>query len=31
MPKVEANGINIYYEYMGDGEPLALMAGVFVP
>ena len=27
MPKVEANGINIFYEYMGDGEPLALIGG----
>ena len=27
MPKVEANGINIFYEYLGDGEPLALIGG----
>ena len=27
MPKVEANGINIFYEYMGDGDPLALIGG----
>ena len=27
MPKVQANGINIFYEYMGDGEPLALIGG----
>ena len=27
MPKVEANGINIYYELMGKGDPLALIGG----
>ncbi len=27
MPKVAANGINIYYEFMGNGEPLALVGG----
>jgi pimeloyl-ACP methyl ester carboxylesterase len=27
MPKVQANGINIYYEFMGKGEPLALIGG----
>tara|TARA_Y100001970_G_scaffold267935_1_gene358604 strand:- start:66220 stop:67047 length:828 start_codon:yes stop_codon:yes gene_type:complete len=27
MPKVSANGINIYYELMGKGEPLALIGG----
>lgn len=28
MPKVQANGINIFYEYMGQGEmPLALIGG----
>ena len=27
MPKLEANGINIYYEFMGDGDPLALIGG----
>ena len=27
MPKVEANGIDIYYEFMGDGDPLALIGG----
>ena len=27
MPKVSANGINIYYELMGAGEPLALIGG----
>ena len=23
MPKVAANGIDIFYEFMGEGEPLA--------
>ena len=27
MPKVMANGINIYYELMGKGDPLALIGG----
>jgi pimeloyl-ACP methyl ester carboxylesterase len=27
MPKVHANGIDIYYEVMGAGEPLLLIAG----
>lgn len=27
MPKVQANGIGIYYELMGKGEPLALIGG----
>lgn len=27
MPKVQANGIDIYYELMGKGEPLALIGG----
>ncbi|MFN3234451.1 MAG: alpha/beta fold hydrolase [Gammaproteobacteria bacterium] len=27
MPKVSANGINIYYERHGQGEPLVLIAG----
>ena len=27
MPKVAANGIDIYYELMGKGEPLALIGG----
>ena len=28
MPKVQANGISIYYEYMGEGDvPLALVGG----
>lgn len=27
MPKVQANGINIYYEFMGRGDPLALIGG----
>ena len=27
MPKVNANGINIYYELMGKGDPLALIGG----
>jgi len=28
MPKVNANGINIYYEIHGAGEPLVLIAGL---
>ena len=27
MPKVQANGIDLYYELMGKGEPLALIGG----
>jgi len=27
MPKLEANGIQLYYEVHGDGEPLLLIAG----
>ena len=27
MPNVQANGINIYYELMGRGDPLALIGG----
>ncbi len=27
MPKVMANGINMYYELMGKGDPLALIGG----
>lgn len=27
MPKVQANGINVYYEFMGRGDPLALIGG----
>src|SRR5271163_2043890 len=27
MPKVEANGIEVYYEVQGAGEPLLLIAG----
>ena len=27
MPKANANGINIYYELMGKGDPLALIGG----
>ena len=28
MPHVQANGINIYYESQGEGEPLLLIAGL---
>jgi len=28
MPYVQANGINIYYESQGEGEPLLLIAGL---
>ena len=28
MPHVQANGINIYYESQGEGEPLFLIAGL---
>lgn len=28
MPKVHANGIDIYYEITGEGEPLLLIAGL---
>jgi pimeloyl-ACP methyl ester carboxylesterase len=28
MPTVEANGINIYYEISGEGEPLVLISGL---
>lgn len=27
MPKIEANGVNLYYEFMGEGTPLALIGG----
>ena len=27
MPKVQANGIDIFYEFMGEGKPLALIGG----
>ncbi len=27
MPKIEANGINIYYEFQGDGPPLVMIMG----
>lgn len=27
MPKIHANGIDIFYEFMGEGEPLALIGG----
>jgi pimeloyl-ACP methyl ester carboxylesterase len=28
MPKVKANGIEIYYEITGSGEPLLLITGL---
>jgi hypothetical protein len=28
MPKIKANGINIYYEIHGQGEPLVLIMGL---
>lgn len=28
MPTLESNGINIYYEVQGEGEPLVLIAGL---
>lgn len=28
MPKIEANGINLYYEIHGSGQPLVLIAGL---
>lgn len=30
MPKIEINGINLYYEIHGDGEPLILANGIFM-
>ena len=30
MPKVQINGINIYYEIHGDGEPVVLANGIFM-
>lgn len=29
MPKVEVNGVNIYYEIHGNGEPLIFVNGIF--
>lgn len=31
MPKVKANGIEIYYEVQGSGEPLVLISGLGYP
>ncbi|RME07702.1 MAG: alpha/beta fold hydrolase [Anaerolineae bacterium] len=31
MPKVEVNGVNLYYEVTGEGEPLVLIAGLGYP
>jgi pimeloyl-ACP methyl ester carboxylesterase len=31
MPKISANGINIYYETRGKGEPLLLIMGITAP
>lgn len=31
MPKVSANGINLYYEIRGQGDPLLLIMGITAP
>lgn len=31
MPKISANGINLYYEIRGKGEPLLLIMGITAP
>ena len=28
MPTAQANGINIYYEARGEGEPMVLISGL---
>ena len=30
MPEVEVNGVRLYYELRGNGEPLALVRGAWV-
>ena len=28
MPKIHVQGLNMYYEFVGEGEPLVLISGL---